>query len=68
MYRAPDFVKVELMVKNTFAYTSGCPFDEGKNYTQVMQTQICSGSPEFATYVGVVSPRLRYLCYSTRDE
>lgn len=69
MYQAPDFVKVELMVKNAFAYTSGCPYDEGTNYTQVMSS-VCTGSGSYgyATYIDIVSSKVRYMCFSTRDE
>ena len=66
MYTAPDFVKVELMVKNAFANTSSCVYDEGTNYTiNTGNLDVCDGS--LGTYINRI-PHKTYLCYSTRNE
>lgn len=70
MYQAPDFVKVDVKVRNSLAASSKCDYDEGTNYTQGGQS-ICTDGGEsdhpYASYIDVI-PDNTYLCYSTYDE
>lgn len=63
MYQAPDFVRIDITVKNSYA-GSPCNYDEGTDYTKVSVASICSGGADYSTYIDVV-PSTPYMCYST---
>lgn len=70
MYQAPDFVKVDVKVRNSLA-ASGCPYDQGTNYTVATDGSICTDGGEtqheLASYIELM-PGNEYQCYSTFDE
>lgn len=71
MYQAPDLVKVEITVKNSFSGTH-CSPDEGTDYTITYTGQICTDGGEDPTQWGNTTYpakfEMTYQCYSTRDE
>ena len=61
MYQSPDFVKVELMVKTAFAYTSGCPYDETVTYAHTDPSSTCPAEPVH-TFIELMPQQ--HQCYS----